>query len=125
VSGFKSVLAGRFPGGQGPSAPPAVLTATFLTSWPPHRPRLDLRRRRRRVPRSLLFAGARPDGVLGAHARVAYREGALGRWRGRDGEGVRGPQQTLLALLPLFLRVDLPRQVLRDGRLRHDDAGLP
>ena len=40
-------------------------------------------------------------------------------------EGVRGAQPLLRPLLQVLLRVDLPRQVLRHGRLRHHDDRVP
>ena len=90
-----------------------------------HRPRLDVRRRRRRIPGSLLLARARPDVLLGLDAHADDPEG-LRRRRPRDaGEGVRAPQQALRPLLQVLLRRDLQGQVLRHGRLRHHDDGVP
>ena len=103
-----------------------LLRPSPLFRRPVHRARLDVRRRRRRLPRSLLLAGSRPDGVLGLCDACDLVEKALsGAPRGRHGEGLRPSQQALRPLLHVLLRVDLPRQVLRHGRLRHHDDRLP
>ena len=58
-------------------------------------------------------------------ARGSILKDARRRPGRRDDEGVRGAQPPVRPLLQVLLRVDLPRQVLRHGRLRHHDGRVP
>ena len=118
-------LATAHPGRHADRGRLPLLRASALLRRQVRRTGLGAGGRRGGLSGSVLLAGPRPDVLLGLDADAPDPEGLRRRATRGDGEGVRRAQPQVRPFLQVLLRVDLPRQVLRDGRLRHDDGRIP